>query len=101
MSRLPWGRKRTTEDVANQEAVAMGSIFSFVLACVVLSHFNVRKESYNLLKMAHDWSKVAPGVFCRLIYVETSGRDQFVEHAQSNRKSANRGLPSNLTNLIG
>lgn len=41
----------------------MGSIFSFVLACVVLSHFNVRKESYNLLKMAHDWSKVAPAVF--------------------------------------
>jgi len=38
------GLKRTTEDIVNQEVVAMGSIFSFVLGCVVLSHFRFVKK---------------------------------------------------------
>ena len=46
----------------------MGSTFSYVLACVVLFCFNVREESYKLVEMAHDWSKVAPGIFCRLVH---------------------------------
>ena len=38
--------------------LSMGSILSFVLICVVFFYFNVLKESYRLLKMEHDWSKV-------------------------------------------
>ena len=41
----------------------MGITLNYVYACVDLFHYNVRKESYNFLKMAHDWSKVAPAVF--------------------------------------
>ena len=45
---------------------AIGSTLSFMLACVVWFHVNVREESYNLLKMVNDWSQFAPGMFCRL-----------------------------------
>ena len=34
----------------------------------VISEVIVREERYNLLEMAHDLSKVAPAIFCRLIH---------------------------------